>query len=444
MSTQDTNAGRVMLDGAQTMIRQATEELEIPAEVAERLIDPFDIHSLEIPVLMDNGEKRIFRGYRVQHDNTLGPYKGGIRFHENVTQDEVQALATLMTIKCSAAGLPLGGGKGGVVVDPKTLSEAELERLSRGYVRALFPHIGEDRDIPAPDVNTNPKIMSWMVDEYIQMKTEAMGLTDSATISSKLKSAWNGSFTGKPIEKGGSLGRTEATGRGGVIALLSYLKRTGRDIKDMTIAVQGFGNVGYYFAKIATELGARVIAVSDSKSGIMNKDQSGLDIPLVMECKKRQGTLAGCYCAGGVCDLNAGRIITNQELLTLKVDILVPSALESVIHRDNMRDIQAEIIVEMANGPVSEEAFEYLNNRGVVVIPDVLANSGGVMVSCFEWKQNLNEERWSEERVNEQLGIHMEAAFASIWERSKKRGISLKKAAFEHAILRIVKSEKAV
>ncbi len=437
MNSAHTSAGRQMLDAAQTMIRSAAQAMNISSEETERLIDPFDIHSLEIPLHMDDGSMDIVRGYRVQHDNRLGPYKGGIRFHSQVSQEEVQALATLMTIKCSAAGLPLGGGKGGIVVDPKQLSVTELERLARGYVRALYPHVGESYDIPAPDVNTNGLIMSWMVDEYVRCQKEALGLSDSE-VSQKQLSAWRGAFTGKPLEIGGSLGRVEATGRGGVIALLSYLKTQGMDIAGMTIAVQGFGNVGYHFARLASELGAKVVAVSDSKSGIMNKNAGALDIPLVMECKRKQGTLAGCYCAGGVCDLNAGHIITNEQLLELDVDILVPSALESVIHAGNVKNIRAGIIVEMANGPITEDAFEYLNSKGVTIIPDVLANSGGVIVSWLEWRQNGANESWSEDDVNAELANHMEHAFDQIYKRAQKSAISLKKAAFEVAIERIL------
>jgi len=430
-----------MLDSAQSMLRLATADMSLTPNMAGRLIDPDTIHSFEIPVLMDSGATQVFRAYRVQHDNTLGPYKGGIRFHKSVNQDEVQALATLMSIKCSAVGLPLGGGKGGIVVDPKILSEDELERLSRGFVRELFEHIGEDVDVPAPDVNTSAKIMNWMVDEYVKLKAVAKSTTPAALDQATL-SRWRGSFTGKPIDMGGSLGRTEATGRGGVIALASYLRAMGKDMKGLRIVIQGFGNVGYYFALLASELGAHIIAVSDSKGGIMNRDETPLDIPLVMECKKKQGTLAGCYCAGGVCDLNAGKIISNEEILTLEADVLVPCALESVIYEGNMDKIQSKIIVEMANGPVTEEAFEYLNKKGITIIPDVLANSGGVIVSYLEWKQNLSNEKWSEERVNGELKKHMEAAFAIIWERSRARQVSLKEAAFEVAIKQIVSKMK--
>ncbi len=435
------NAGRAMLDGAQAMLQLAAKDMNLTPEMAGRLIDPDVIHSFEIAVEMDSGVTEVFRAYRVQHDHTLGPYKGGIRFHQNVNQDEVQALATLMSIKCSAAGLPLGGGKGGIIVDPKTLSQSELEKLSRGFVRAIFEHIGEESDIPAPDVNTNGLIMSWMVDEYIRLKAQSLG-QDPQVVDQSTRSKWRGSFTGKPLDIGGSLGRTEATGRGGVMALVAYLSAIGKDIAGMRIAVQGFGNVGYYFALLASELGAQVVAVSDSKGGIMNANGLALDIPLVMDCKKKQGSLAGCYCAGGVCDLRAGRVISNEQLLMLDADILVPSALESVIHEGNMRDIRADIIVEMANGPVTEEAFLFLTKHEKTIIPDVFANSGGVIVSYLEWRQNMLNEFWTEEKVNAELQSHITQAFDSIWKKSQDKQISIKEAAFEVAIERIVKSMK--
>ncbi len=393
-----------------------------------------------------------------------------------------------MTIKCAVAGLPFGGGKGGVVVDPKTISEEELESLSRAYVRAIADIIGPEKDVPAPDVNTNPKIMSWMIDEYKTYMTNRTNKTYLAT------------FTGKPVEIGGSLGRTEATGRGGVIVLKALLEKARhRDFSstspplsggspksltqnqaaspfnDLTIAVQGFGNVGYYFAKFAAEEGFKVVAVSDSKGGIIKRrwEDGGekidnevrsekknptsylslltsllpLDISLVMKCKKEKGMLAGCYCAGGVCDLQGGQLITNEELLELPVDILVPAALENVINEKNMKKIKAKIIVEMANGPVTEQAYEYLTKKGVIIIPDVLANSGGVTVSYLEWLQNIKGEVWSEEKVNRQLEKIIKKAFNDIWLKSTRTDsncLDLKQAAFEVAIERIVKAIKAV
>jgi glutamate dehydrogenase/leucine dehydrogenase len=426
------NQGKKMLESAQNLIIKTAKNLRLKDEVIKRIIEPEMVHEFSFPVKMDDGSFNLFKGWRVQHNSLLGPYKGGIRFHPQTSREEVQALATLMTIKCAVAGLPYGGAKGGVVVDPKKLSSAELERLSREYVKKIAHFIGEDIDVPAPDVNTNPKIIAWMIDEYQKIK----GYKSQAT------------FTGKPVSMGGSLGRTEATGRGGVIVLKALLEKLGWEnftSSTLTIAVQGFGNVGYYFAKIAQEEGFSVVAVSDSKGGIikrtvLEKDSpflEPLDIPLVMECKKKKGTLAGCYCAGGVCDVNGGKLIENGELLELPVDILVPAALENVINEKNMKKIKAKIIIEMANGPVTEEAYEYLTKKGVIIVPDVLANSGGVTVSYLEWVQNKASYYWSEEEVNSKLELMMRQAFEAIWKKAIEKKTPLKQAAFEVAIEKI-------
>ena len=435
------NAGEQMLQTAQNLIRQVGKTLNLAEKDIEKLITPEHIHEAKLKIALDNGTEKSFQAYRVQHNSNLGPYKGGIRFHPQVSLPEVQALATLMSIKCSVAGIPLGGGKGGIIVDPKTLSESELERLSRAYVREFVDFIGEEKDIPAPDVNTNGQIMSWMVDEYITIKSKVHKVVKSEVAAEQL-SKWRGTFTGKPIEIGGSLGRTEATGRGGVIALKALLSKLSSTFhassSKPTIAVQGFGNVGYYFAELASKEGFDIVAVSDSKGGIVYENMEPLDIPLVMNCKKEKGTLSGCYCAGGVCDLKGGRPVSNEELLELPVDILVPAALENVIHKGNMTKIQAKIIVEMANGPVTEEAHDYLVERGVIIIPDVFANSGGVTVSYLEWKQNMDNQKWTEEKVNTQLLELMTKAFESIWSKYEKNKGSLKDAAFQVAIERMI------
>lgn len=419
------NQGAKMLESAQSVINKAGRGLGYKPSVIDRVIQPEYIHEFNMSVRMDNGEVKMFRGWRVQHSNALGPYKGGIRFHPDTTREEVQALATLMSIKCAVAGLPYGGGKGGICVDPKKLSQGELERLSRAFAAKIAPFIGEDVDVPAPDVNTNPTIMAWMMDEYQKI----LGHKSPAT------------FTGKPVEKGGSLGRTEATGRGGVIilkALLSKLSskfptslklRGASKVKSskLSIAVQGFGNVGYYFAKIAYEAGYKIVAVSDSKGGIY--DKNGLNPEKVLAYKKEKGSLGG-----------SGKPITNEDLLALDVDVLVPSALENVINSKNMDDVKAKIIVEMANGPLTEEAFEYLTEKNVVIVPDVLANSGGVSVSYLEWVQGKQGYWWSEEEVNEKLEVIMIKAFSAIWDKSVAKKTSLKQAAFEVAVERIVKA----
>lgn len=419
----DNSQGKKMLESAQALIRKTAEKMKLDKELIKQIIEPEYAHEFALTVRMDNGKKRVFKGWRIQHNSALGPYKGGIRFHQETVREEVQALATLMSIKCAVAGLPYGGGKGGIAVDPKKLSKFELERLSRAYAEKITSIIGEDIDVPAPDVNTTPEIMGWMIDEYQKIK----GFKSPAT------------FTGKPVSKGGSLGRTEATGRGGLFVLKALLEKLGSKVKNrgskLTVAVQGFGNVGYYFAKLSEEDGFKIVAVSDSKGGVIVPD--GLSVEKTMECKKEKGMVAGCYCKGSVCDIRYGRTISNNELLELPVDVLVPAALENVINEKNMKKIKANIIVEMANGPLTEEAYEYLSKKGVIIVPDVLANSGGVTVSYLEWVQGKAGYWWSEDEVNQKLKTMIVRAFEAIWDKSVKKKIPLKQAAFEVAIERI-------
>lgn len=419
----DNSPGKKMLESAQALIRKTAEKMKLDKELIKQIIEPEYAHEFALTVRMDNGKKRVFKGWRIQHNSALGPYKGGIRFHQETVREEVQALATLMSIKCAVAGLPYGGGKGGIAVDPKKLSKFELERLSRAYAEKITSIIGEDIDVPAPDVNTTPEIMGWMIDEYQKIK----GFKSPAT------------FTGKPVSKGGSLGRTEATGRGGLFVLKALLEKLGSKVKNrgskLTVAVQGFGNVGYYFAKLSEEDGFKIVAVSDSKGGVIVPD--GLSVEKTMECKKEKGMVAGCYCKGSVCDIRYGRTISNNELLELPVDVLVPAALENVINEKNMKKIKANIIVEMANGPLTEEAYEYLSKKGVIIVPDVLANSGGVTVSYLEWVQGKAGYWWSEDEVNQKLKTMIVRAFEAIWDKSVKKKIPLKQAAFEVAIERI-------
>lgn len=402
-----------MLESAQALITKTAEKMKLDGEMIKRLIEPEFAHEFALMITMDNGKKKVFKGWRIQHNSALGPYKGGIRFHPDTVREEVQALATLMSIKCAVAGLPYGGGKGGIVVDPKKLSKNELERLSRAFAARIAHVIGVDVDVPAPDVNTTPQIMAWMIDEYQKIKG--------------YKSP--GTFTGKPIAIGGSLGRTEATGRGGLFVLLALLEKikqkTKMENEEMTVAVQGFGNVGYYFAKLAHESGFKIVAVSDSKGGIYSKE--GLDPVKVAEHKKKKGSMAGF----------GGKRITNEELLTLPVDILVPAALENVITENNASKIKAKVILEMANGPLTEEAYEKLSKKGLIIIPDVLANSGGVTVSYLEWVQGRQGYWWSEEEVNKKLKEMIERAFEAIWKKSIEKKMPLKQAAFEVAIERI-------
>jgi glutamate dehydrogenase/leucine dehydrogenase len=419
------------LDEAKTLLLK-TSASETLAQKIEILHHPKRILNVTIPVVMDNGKLKIFQGYRVQFNDARGPYKGGIRFHPQVSLDEVKALSFWMAIKCAVADLPLGGGKGGIVVDPKTLSVGELERLSRGYARAIADCVGPTQDVPAPDVNTNGVIMGWMLDEYIKIRSKSQKFT--AIEKKKLRST----FTGKLIKDGGSEGREEATGLGGLYVLGAMLTKMGLKGNGLKVAVQGFGNVGYNMAKFLHEAGFTVVAVSDSKGGIYVPE--GLDPETTLACKKKTGMLAGCYCNGSVCDVKKGRQITNDELLELPVDILVPAALENVLTKENAKKVKAKIVLEMANGPTTPEADDILYGRGIPVIPDVLSNSGGVTVSCFEWMQNLKGQKWTKADVNRKLKIKMEKAATDVWDMSKKKKTHLRRAAFVVAIERIVKS----
>jgi len=413
-----------MLLSAQTLIKKTGILLKLTPAQLENLITPDRVIEVKLSVKLKNGDLATFIGYRSQHNNKLGPYKGGIRFHPQVSREEVMALSTLMSLKCAVAALPYGGAKGGITVDPKTLTKEELESLSRSYARAIARFIGPQVDVPAPDVNTNPQIMAWMLDEYEQL----IGHKSPST------------FTGKPLTLGGSLGRTEATGRGGVFVLEALLakleKQFAKPKSQITVAVQGFGNVGYYFAKIAQEAGFRIVALSDSKGAVYVKD--GLDVAKTLECKQQKGSVAGCYCKGSVCDVKYGKTLTNEELLALPVDILVPSALENVITAKNAGNIKAKVIVEMANGPLSEDAYPILDKKGIVAVPDILANSGGVIVSYFEWVQGLQGYWWSEEEVNNKLQKQITKAFLDVWQTAKEYKLNLKQAAFVTALKRMV------
>ncbi len=416
---------------AQQKLRHVAKLVQLDPLLLADLEEPERIITVSLPIRRDDGIITTFTGYRVQHNNILGPYKGGIRYHPHVSMDEVKALAFWMTIKCAVINVPFGGGKGGITVDPKTLSEAELEQLTKLFTKRLVHAIGPTIDVPAPDVNTNAKIMHWLVEEYEkQLKTQNSKLKTPLT-----KDQIRAVVTGKPVNQGGSLGRNEATGLGGYYALMHILKKLKKNPKDMTVAVQGFGNVGYHIAHFFYNEGMRVIAVSDSKEGIFV--EKGLNPEKTLACKKEKGMLSGCYCIGSVCDMKNGRQISNQELLTLPVDVLVPAALENVITRDNAGKIKAKIILELANGPTTKEADEILEKNNIVVVPDILANAGGVCVSYFEWEQNMKNAKWTQEAVHKKLKQYIENATDDVFSLHKNNNVSLRDAAYMVALKRI-------
>ena len=362
---------------AQDRIQIAGTKLGQNPEITEILRNPQRTLSVSIPVRMDDGTTKVFQGFRCQHNDAVGPTKGGIRFHQDETLEDVKALATLMTLKCAVVGLPYGGGKGGIVVDPTKLSTGELERLSRGYIRALGTFVGPDRDVPAPDVNTTGQIMAWMVDEYSK-------LTGHNTFAL---------MTGKPLILGGSLGRTAATGLGGVYCLRLAAKKMGMSLKGATVAVEGFGNVGFYAAKILREEdGAKIVAITMVSGGVY--DPKGIDPDDLKAYENKNGTVKGYKGLDNV---------SNEQLRALDVDIYIPAALQNAILKDNAKDVKAKIVVELANGGVNPDADEILEKNGAFVIPDILGNAGGVTVSYFEWVQNNYGYYWSEKEVNEKL-----------------------------------------
>lgn len=415
---------------AQKQLQKTGEKINLDPLFLAHIQEPEKVIEVSLPLKKDNGEITTYKGYRVQHNSHNGPYKGGIRYHHQVDMDEVKALAFWMSMKTALVGVPFGGGKGGITVDPKTLSENELEQLTRLFTKRLAPSIGPHKDIPAPDVNTNPRIMSWMYDEYSKFIGENTP----------------GVVTGKPIEHGGSLGRTEATGLGGAYVLAEVTKRMGKSPQDLTVAIQGFGNVGRYAAEFMQELGFKIVALSDSKGGIYVPDGVA-PIAQIEACKKQKGYLAGCYCVGSVCDISnkdevRGKDVSSEDILTLPVDILIPAALESVITHDNAHAIQASLILELANGPTTMEAEEILTKRGVHVIPDILANAGGVAVSYFEWYQNINHEQWSKEEVFHKLKEKMITATDKVYMTMEQYNTTYREAAYIVALQTIEKQWK--
>ena len=401
---------------ARKQVKTACDRLNADPAVYEILKSPQRVLEVTFPVKLDNGTVKTFTSYRSQHNNAVGPYKGGVRFHPNVNLDEVKALSIWMTIKCCVAGIPYGGGKGGITLDPRDYSEAELERIARAYSEAISPLIGEKIDIPAPDVNTNGKIMSWMVDAYENV----------------VKKSAPGVFTGKPVEFGGSLARTEATGYGVNFAAVQALEKLGKDVKGATYAIQGFGNVGYHTGYYAHQSGAKVVAVSTVDVAIYN--ENGLDMEALFKEFQEKGFITN--------EAGYGKEISNAELLALDVDVLAPCALENQLTSENAGKVRAKIVVEGANGPTTPEADAILRQNGVLVVPDILANCGGVVVSYFEWVQNLQGYYWEFDEVQEKETVVLRRAFRDIWNLAQEYDVDLRTASYMMSIRRVEKAMK--
>lgn len=403
-----------ILKSTQTVIHQALEKLGYPNEVFELLKEPLRMLTVKIPVRMDDGSTQVFTGYRAQHNDAVGPTKGGIRFHPNITEKEVKALSIWMSLKCGIVDLPFGGAKGGITCDPRNMSFRELERLSRGYVRAISQIVGPTKDIPAPDVFSNSQIMSWMLDEY-----NAINESNSP-----------GFITGKPIVLGGSHGRETAAAKGVTICIREAAKKKDIDIKGAKVIIQGFGNAASFLAKFLHDAGAIIIGISDAYGALYDPD--GLDIVYLLDRRDSFGTVTKLF----------NHTMTNQELLEKECDILVPAAIESQITEKNAHHIRAKMIVEAANGPITSQATQILNDRGVLLVPDLLASAGGVTVSYFEWVQNNQGYFWSEEEVNEKLEVVMIKAFNRIVEISQNRNVDMRLAAYMAGVQKMAEAAR--
>lgn len=399
-------------------IKKAKDILDLDQDVYEQLKFPKRILEVSIPVKMDNGKVKVFQGFRSQFNDALGPHKGGIRYHQDVSRAEVMALSAWMMLKCAVVGIPLGGGKGGIICNPKEMSANELEQVSRGFIQKIYKYIGPTQDIPAPDVNTDGQIMTWMKDEYEKITgVQAPGV-----------------ITGKPIDMGGSLGRDVATAQGGYFTLQELMKELKMKPAKTTCAIQGAGNAGANMAEFLKKDKFKIAAISDSQGGVVSSKKNGyLDIDKVLAYKEKNRSVVGCP---------GTKTITNEQLLELKVDVLVPAALENVITDENAKDIKAKIIVELANGPVTPEADEILHKRKIVIIPDVLANAGGVTVSYFEQVQNAANFYWEASEVKDRLKKIMVQAFKDMWQTRKKYEIDSRTAAQIVAIERIAQAVK--
>lgn len=403
-----------LLRSTQMVIKEALDRLGYPPQVYELLKEPIRMLTVRIPVRMDDGSVQVFTGYRAQHNDAVGPTKGGVRFHPEVTEEEVKALAIWMSIKAGIVDLPYGGGKGGIVCDPRKLSFRELERLSRGYVRAISQIVGPSKDIPAPDIFTNSQIMAWMMDEYSSIRE-----FDSP-----------GFITGKPLVLGGSHGREKATANGVAICIREAAKKIGLKLENARVVVQGFGNAGGFLAKFMHDRGAKVIGISDAYGALYNP--GGLDIDYLLERRDSFGTVTNLF----------KDKITNKELLELDCDILVPAAIENQITAENAPNIKAKIVVEAANGPTTVEATQILTDRKVLIVPDVLASAGGVTVSYFEWVQNNMGYYWSEEEVNQRLEEKMVKAFENVYQTAQMRQVNMRLAAYMVGIRKMAEAAR--
>ena len=401
---------------AQKQIKAACDKLGAEPAVYEILKQPMKVVEVSIPVKMDNGEVKTFIGYRSQHNDAIGPAKGGIRYHQDVNMDEVKALSMWMTFKCGVTGLPYGGGKGGIVVDPTQLSQGELERLSRGYIRAIANFIGDNKDIPAPDMGTNAQVMSWMIDELSVIR----GYNEF------------GAITGKPVGFGGSLARTEATGYGIANMAKMAADKVGVKFEGAKVAVQGFGNVGSFTCKYLSELGAKVVAISDVSCALYNED--GLDVKALMEYAKGNKFL--------ITGFPGAKELPREDILGMEVDILLPCAMENQLTAETAGNVKAKLVVEGANGPTTPEGDEVFKQRGIPVFPDILCNSGGVVVSYFEWVQNLQNYYWTFEEVQEKQIIKMKEAFDAIWALREEKNVDMRTAAYMIAIKRVAYAMK--
>jgi glutamate dehydrogenase len=403
-----------VLESTQSIVQDALNKLGYPEEVYELLKEPLRMLTVRIPIRMDDGSVKIYTGYRAQHNDAVGPTKGGIRFHPDVTEDEVKALSIWMSLKSGIVDLPYGGGKGGIICDPREMSFRELERLSRGYVRAISQLVGPNKDIPAPDVFTNSQIMAWMMDEYSRIRE-----FDSP-----------GFITGKPLVLGGSHGRESATAKGVIICIREAAKKKEINLEGARVVIQGFGNAGSFLAKFMLDAGAKVIGISDAYGALHDPD--GLDVEYLLDRRDSFGTVTKLF----------KDTITNKELLELDCDILVPAAIENQITSNNAHQIKADIIVEAANGPTTIEATKILSDRGVLLVPDVLASAGGVTVSYFEWVQNNQGYYWKEDEVESKLETVMVSSFENVYQTSKTRQVNMRLAAYMVGVRKMAEASR--